>query len=627
MAIAFDAVTSDQVAAPTTALTYAHTASGSDRCAIVGVSYFQDPQPNPTCTYDGASMVQEARITDPSVDGAALFSLAAPSTTTDANVAIASAGDNFGVASGCMTFTGVDQTDPTRGVASASADTVNVTTEVDDWCVDDHSDVNAITPGASQTERYDIGGVSGIFAAGSHETAVGTSTTMSWTGGAGFGSIIAAALVPVGGGGGGGITRQYYSSSATAEATTTATTPLTIATLTYTPDDNNSYALLWSALVRTATGLTIDTQVFLTNNATATIAAYNIEPQDVTTYRSVGGLAFATFATATGAHSFRIKLNGETATGIHNMKEAHLVAIRLTTGDQWFQSTASSANTATTLATVATMSFTPSATGDYLVIASCERLHDIATVVGRVFLNINGTGTDYGTASMTQQDITNFTPWGTAAKISWTATECQTTIITSRATATMGITVRQRRLLALRLSGFQNNDYAESRANVLVTATSTTAGSNSATLAFQPGRTAYNLALYGGITGVQSNAIDGLTQISGTNLGTVLANEEANSATDELVFWGVKLWTSTSTATRTWNISHGLNSTATAGTFRKKEAFISVLDLATVTATAAGAVSTLRTLAATGAGLAWAGAAVLPQVVNLPWAEKKRWVA
>lgn len=194
MAIAFDNATTGTVTLPTTTVTYTHTAAGDNRCAVVGASYFDSPAPNPTCSYDSVSMTQEVRVNDAGVSQAALFSLVAPGTGTNVDVTVADCGVQGGVSSGCCTFTGVAQADPTRATAAASDLTVAVTSAADDWCMDNYSHALDGTPDASQTERFSaLQG--GRYADSSTEIATGASTTMSWTDGVANGTV-AVSLIP-----------------------------------------------------------------------------------------------------------------------------------------------------------------------------------------------------------------------------------------------------------------------------------------------------------------------------------------------------------------------------------------------------------------------------------------------
>lgn len=394
--------------------------------------------------------------------------------------------------------------------------------------------------------------------------------------------------------------RQYYYAAATAEASTTATADTAVATLTFTPDDNSDYVIMWSCLSK-GPGTTVDTNVKLLQGTTATLNSVNWESPDTTTYRALGGVAVATFATATGSHSFNITHGNETTTATGSqIKETHLIAVKLATSDAWMFSTATArSTTATTYQTAATLSFTPSATGDYLIIGSAARSSPI--IVGAapsILLNVAGTGTDYGYSKLSPKDTSNFYSWVTAQQLPLTASQWDVAIQLAASTATGGISeARDFAIVSMRLDGgFESHYFAEARPTVTVTATATGAYSKSATLDFAPTATAQFMALFGGHTRTNSVAIDVENAFDGTNIGRVDANVELNVATAGVFFFGLKRWDATSTATRTWNVLHGVETTATGAFIEKSEAFITLLQL---DAGSAGGASTFPVSATT----------------------------
>lgn len=394
--------------------------------------------------------------------------------------------------------------------------------------------------------------------------------------------------------------RQYYYAAATAEATTTATADTAVATLTFTPDDNSDYVIMWSCLSQ-APGLSVDTNVKLLQGTTATLNAINWESPDTTTYRALGGVAVATFATATGSHSFNITHGNETTTSTGNkIKETHLIAIKLATSDAWMFSTATTrSTTATTYQTAATLSFTPSATGDYLIIGSAARASPSAVgAAPSILLNVAGTGTDYGYSKLAPKDTSNFYSWVTTQQLPLTASQWDVAIQLAASTATGGISeARDFAIVSMRLDGgFESHYFAEERPTVTVTATATGAYSKSATLEFAPTATAQYLTLFGGHTRTNSAAIDVENAFDGTNIGRVDANIELNVATAGAFFFGIKRWDATSTATRTWNVLHGVETTATGAFIEQSEAFITLLQL---DAGSAGGASTFNVSADT----------------------------
>lgn len=100
MAIAFDATSNGGTGAPGTSLTLAHTISGTNTVLFVGVQW-QSPNPAPTVTYAGASMMVTAD--SPSTDGSSIFAylfyLFNPATGTN-NIVVS--GNFSGAGQSCM---------------------------------------------------------------------------------------------------------------------------------------------------------------------------------------------------------------------------------------------------------------------------------------------------------------------------------------------------------------------------------------------------------------------------------------------------------------------------------------------------------------------------------------------
>ena len=280
-------------------------------------------------------------------------------------------------------------------------------------------------------------------------------------------------------------TREYYFSRATAEATTTATAYTNTATLSFTPSDNQSYALFWSVQAQ-HDDLTTDIQIDLRQSGpSATLAAANSEAHDVTSYINYGGLALATFATATGSHTFNIRFGNETATNSSRARNSGLTAVRLDTADQFVESLDTVTTTSTAaFQTVATFSFTPSATGNYLIIGGAEWCPGATTGIhSDIRLQIGGTGTNYGMASSTYQDETTFRTWMNGTVLGLTASQWDFSIDVLGATTSLTKT-RRHRFLALRSDGFETLDFTEQRSQTVSTTTSSaTVASLSATTA------------------------------------------------------------------------------------------------------------------------------------------------
>ncbi len=141
-----------------------HTTSGDDRLMLVGVSLSLDEgtEQVSSVTYNGTSL----SLVGTEVNGGArveIWSMVAPDMGTH-NVDVTISGSPFGATAGVMTFTGVDQTTPLGTFAStngeASSGSVNVSSasgELVFGAVAVASSSNYdLSPGAGQTEKWDI---------------------------------------------------------------------------------------------------------------------------------------------------------------------------------------------------------------------------------------------------------------------------------------------------------------------------------------------------------------------------------------------------------------------------------------------------------------------------------------
>lgn len=212
----FDSASSAQTSATVTSISVSHSASGSDRLALICASHWQqDPAASDPVTYGGSSagVTLVRSETQDAVNNrrkAHLYRLIAPPTgaqTAQFNLA----SPTFDVALSVVSYTGVDQTDPLGTAAgvtgSSAAPSVNVSSASGELVVDyvrAFAGVTSLTANASQTSRVEQEGWSANGpAAGNSEKAGAASVTMSWTLSASSPwAHIAVPLKPAAGGGG-----------------------------------------------------------------------------------------------------------------------------------------------------------------------------------------------------------------------------------------------------------------------------------------------------------------------------------------------------------------------------------------------------------------------------------------
>lgn len=189
--IQFDAASNSAYQTAQSTYSWSYTCTGTNRYLTVGISMLSVGGSSvSSITYNGVNLsLIKAQASVSGAVRAELWGLVAPASGSNTIVVTLSAAlDSIG---GAVSFTGVHQTSPTEGAASATATNVGaadatvdvVTVANKDVCVDvvATSDT-AITVGAGQTSRNNVTGTlgSGAMSTEGPKTPAGT-VTMSWT--------------------------------------------------------------------------------------------------------------------------------------------------------------------------------------------------------------------------------------------------------------------------------------------------------------------------------------------------------------------------------------------------------------------------------------------------------------
>jgi hypothetical protein len=208
MAIAFDAVSEDKTSA-TTNLTYAHTCSGTDRFLYVAVTTISKASPTISAvTYGGVSMTLlsgNVLVFSGTNWFHHVYYLANPASGSN-NVSI-TANSGGTIRSGCVSYTGVDQSNPiiTSNFGSGTGGTLSIslTTGLTGWWIVSGANIDAAFAAGSVTDtlRASYAGLCDIADSNNDETAQTASATMTYAGTREWGGV-AAAIKPAGGGGG-----------------------------------------------------------------------------------------------------------------------------------------------------------------------------------------------------------------------------------------------------------------------------------------------------------------------------------------------------------------------------------------------------------------------------------------
>jgi hypothetical protein len=223
MAIAFDTVSTTTSTTSEASWSLNHTASGSDRLAVVIVHLMKNAADGiaiTTATYGGNAMTERATrewqdTSRTKTYRLSIYTYLNPPTSSTA-IAIASNANSLATAIAVLSYTGVHQTTPydannTAQIDNTTAATVDVTTTVTDAMLVGGlhmrgGDTQPMTEGASVTERYDVESgtdTTGDIGAAGGERLATTATTYAFAftaGAADYGVIGAIALRPASGG-------------------------------------------------------------------------------------------------------------------------------------------------------------------------------------------------------------------------------------------------------------------------------------------------------------------------------------------------------------------------------------------------------------------------------------------
>ena len=183
--VAFDAASTGSTSTPGTTLSFSHTTTGSDRI-LVGLFHPDSGDAVGTATYNSVSMTVVGTAGSNADRRCRLLRLAAPA--TGANTIAFTSDISSNLIGGAVSFTGSDGTmgtvvTNTGGGAAGTSTTIDVTSATDDIVIAGITlgTSKAYTPGASQTERYELNDGGPNFSGACDTEAGATTVTMSGT--------------------------------------------------------------------------------------------------------------------------------------------------------------------------------------------------------------------------------------------------------------------------------------------------------------------------------------------------------------------------------------------------------------------------------------------------------------
>lgn len=366
-----------------------------------------------------------------------------------------------------------------------------------------------------------------------------------------------------------GITRTYYDAGYTTAATAINTTEATHKTISTTETAGDEYAFFWQAILDHS-GVAEDAIAILDESPTER-QRFNLESQDATDQHSVGGA----YAYAGGTNRTFTLNSIEEAAATNEIENYSLCGLKLVASDEFGHSAGQTDSTSTTYATKTSVTV---GAGTWLIIASASILQSAAGVSKvRLFDGTNTLAEQSG--NFYAQDVTNWIPFWIVERVTTTGTTTYS-LQNGRVGATGTASIRQATVVALDLSQFENEYYAEQRTNQTTTSTTAWAGtglSNAFTFA-NPS----NKHLLLGCAWIQSSATNRSTNARLFNVTSstdyVGAHiREANATTERYPTFVAQIVTFAN-ATETIEWEHYMSA---AGTSTIGEMAIAILDLGT----------------------------------------------
>lgn len=185
-----------------------------------------------------------------------------------------------------------------------------------------------------------------------------------------------------------------------------------------------------------------------------------IEPKDTSDYFSVFGMDKWTSGVSPGTQEFKVQYRAEVSNTVA-IRNVRLIAIELTTNDEYTESEAQSDSTNTSYVDKATLTFTPSSVGDYLIIATAE--FSVNSSTREISIKLDHNSTAYGEMQAHVDDSNTWKPWGTMVKLNLAASSQTLKIQYLIDVGTGTAKIRNAAIVALRLDDWPNAYYQEDR--------------------------------------------------------------------------------------------------------------------------------------------------------------------
>lgn len=375
-----------------------------------------------------------------------------------------------------------------------------------------------------------------------------------------------------------GFVRTIFDSGVTTAPTEISTTQTAHASISTTESSGDRFAVFWQSIIQ-HNSTAADAIAILFESPTE-IQRYNVESQDVTDQFSLGG-AYA--YSGGSARTLSVDSDEETSGAGNEIQDYGLCALKLeplttisgtvVSGDAFNHSAAQSDSTSTTYATKASINL---GAGDWLIVASASLAQSAAGVTKvRVFDGTTALTEQSGT--LYAQDTTGWIPFNFVGKVSPT-TSTTYSLQNARVGATGTARIRQATILALDLSKFDNNYYAEQLTAQTTTTTTAFGGTGLSSTFTIANPSNYHLVIGTAICGSSATNRSTRARLFNTTDSTTYSGEtrrEANATAERYDIFSARIVTfNAASQTIAWQ-----HSISAPGTSTIDEMAIAVLDL------------------------------------------------
>ncbi len=430
-------------------------------------------------------------------------------------------------------------------------------------------------------------------------------------------SALAEAQLPVYESTPGGARNNFYAESL-GDSIRTAESYANKMSLVFTPTADTRYLILWSASIRSPDSSGTSCIVKIRRSGIDHTGDIGRKAQDINDRHMIGG-AYVMPAT-TGAQTFNMQWKTSDSGFDAIISKGTMLALSLRDNeldkDQETSVDSQTSTSSTTFINKVEHTFTPSTAGDYLLICSCE--HEANSTIQNSQVQVMVDGVPRGVNNSRDVAVSGGTPgWPSYVLIAKVTLDvsAHTIRIQHRSPAGGGVTssIRNARIILLRLDKFQTNYYAENQTQDTTTSTSFV---EYLTLTSTPASKDH-LVFMNSINGINSTTIsveERYTEDAGQER---IANNEGranNRIKCDFAFWR-KTYAGASVK---WDIDYRVENSAAIGAI--DDASIAVIELTNVEASPGGGSFETQTTR----NPAWAALEVLRGPLNgRPWPDTK----